>query len=324
MNQLKIFAGSANRPLAEAIAKYLKKPLGKATWTPFPDGESFVKINEDVRGRDIFIIQPTCAPQNDNLMELLLFIDAAHRASAERITAVIPYYGYARQDRKDEGRVPISAKLVANMLEAAGADRILTVHLHAYQVQGFFDIPVDHMLPEPVFAAFYRKMAIKNLTVVSPDVGNVKTARNYSQILGGALAIIDKERFSGTEVRAGNLIGTVEGRNVLIVDDMITSGGTIAKAAHLLRERGARDIYVAATHAVMCENAVARLSESPVKLVTVTDTIPLCEEARRLKIIKQLSLAGLLGEAIRRIHRHESVSQLFLRKKQPTQGLQKE
>jgi ribose-phosphate pyrophosphokinase len=315
VNQLKIFAGSANRPLAEAIAKYLKQPLGKATLKPFSDGESFVKINEDVRGRDIFIIQPTCAPQNDNLMELLLFIDAAHRASAERITAVIPYYGYARQDRKDEGRVPISAKLVANMLEAAGADRVLTVHLHAHQVQGFFDIPVDHMLAEPVFAAFYRKMAIRNLTVVSPDVGNVKTARNYSQILGGGLAIIDKERFSGTEVRAGNLIGTVEGRNVLIVDDMITSGGTIAKAAHLLRQRGARDIYVAATHAVMCENAVARLSESPVKLVTVTDTIPLCAEARRLKIIKQLSLAGLLGEAIRRIHRHESVSQLFLRKK---------
>ncbi|MCX5670622.1 MAG: ribose-phosphate pyrophosphokinase [Planctomycetota bacterium] len=315
MNQLKIFAGSANRPLAKAIAKYLRKPLGKATWTPFPDGESFVKINEDVRGRDIFIIQPTCAPHNDNLMELLLFIDAAHRASADRITAVIPYYGYARQDRKDEGRVPISAKLVANMLEAAGADRILTVHLHAYQIQGFFDIPVDHLLPEPVFAAFYRKMAIKDLTVVSPDVGNVKTARNYARILGGELAIIDKERFSGTEVRAGNLIGTVDGRNVLIVDDMITSGGTIAKAAHLLKERGARDIYVAATHAVMCENAVARLRDAPVKLVTVTDTIPFCNEARQLRMFKALSLAGLLGEAIRRIHRHESVSRLFLRRR---------
>jgi ribose-phosphate pyrophosphokinase len=315
MNQLKIFAGSANRPLAKAIAKYLRKPLGKATWTPFPDGESFVKINEDVRGRDIFIIQPTCAPHNDNLMELLLFIDAAHRASANRITAVIPYYGYARQDRKDEGRVPISAKLVANMLEAAGADRILTVHLHAYQVQGFFDIPVDHLLPEPVFAAFYRKLAIKDLTVVSPDVGNVKTARNYAQILGGELAIIDKERFSGTEVRAGNLIGTVDGRNVLIVDDMITSGGTIAKAAHLLKERGARDIYVAATHAVMCENAAARLRDAPVKLVTVTDTIPFCNEARQLRMFKALSLAGLLGEAIRRIHRHESVSRLFLRRR---------
>jgi len=315
MNQLKIFAGSANRPLAKAIAKYLRKPLGKATWTPFPDGESFVKINEDVRGRDIFIIQPTCAPHNDNLMELLLFIDAAHRASANRITAVIPYYGYARQDRKDEGRVPISAKLVANMLEAAGADRILTVHLHAYQIQGFFDIPVDHLLPEPVFAAFYRKLAIKDLTVVSPDVGNVKTARNYAQILGGELAIIDKERFSGTEVRAGNLIGTVDGRNVLIVDDMIASGGTIAKAAHLLKERGARDIYVAATHAVMCENAAARLRDAPVKLVTVTDTIPFCNEARPLRMFKALSLAGLLGEAIRRIHRHESVSRLFLRRR---------
>jgi len=315
MNPLKIFSGSANRPLAEAIAKHLKTPLGKATLTPFPDGETFVKINEDVRGRDIFIIQPTCAPQNDNLMELLLFIDAAHRASAERITAVIPYYGYARQDRKDEGRVPISAKLVANMLEAAGADRVLTVHLHAHQVQGFFDIPVDHMLPEPVFVAFYRNLDLQDLTLVSPDVGSVKTARAYARLLGGDLAIIDKERVSGTEVVAGNLIGTVEGRNVLIVDDMITSGGTIAKAAHLLKERGARDIYVAATHPVLCENAVERLREAPLKLITVTDTIPLSPEAQRLKILKPLSLSGLLGEAIRRIHRHESVSELFLRKK---------
>jgi ribose-phosphate pyrophosphokinase len=314
MNELKVFSGSANRPLAEAIARFLHKPLGNALFKPFPDGESFVKINEDVRGRDIFIIQPTCGPQNDNLMELLLFIDAAHRASAARITAVIPYYGYARQDRKDEGRVPISAKLVANMLEAAGADRVLTVHLHAYQVQGFFDIPVDHMLPDPVFANFYRRLGIADLTVVSPDVGNVKAARNYAALLGGELAIIDKERFTGTEVRAGNLIGSVDGRNALLVDDMITSGGTIAKAAHLLKQRGARDIYVAATHAVLCENAIERLCEAPIRLITVTDTIPLSPQARRFRRLKQLSLAPLLGKAINRIHRHKSVSQLFPRK----------
>jgi len=314
MNHLKVFSGSANRPLAEAIAETLDQPLGTASFTHFPDGESFVKINEDVRGRDIFIIQPTCAPQNENLMELLLFIDAAHRASAERITAVIPYYGYARQDRKDEGRVPISAKLVANMLQAAGADRVLTVHLHAHQVQGFFDIPVDHLLPEPVFAKHFRSLKMSNLTVVSPDVGNVKTARVYAELLGGDLAIIDKERISGTEVRAGAVIGNVKGRNVLMVDDMISSGGTIAKAAAILSEHGAKSVYVAATHAVFCGNAVERLSDPAITGVVVTDTIPQQPEAARMKNLKVLSLAELLGKAIQRIHRHESVSQLFLRK----------
>jgi len=314
MDQLKVFSGSANRPLAEAIAKRLHKPLGQVALTRFPDGETFVKINEDIRGRDIFIIQPTCAPQNENLMELLLFIDAAHRASAERITAVIPYYGYARQDRKDEGRIPISAKLVANMLQVAGADRVLTVHLHAYQIQGFFDIPVDHLLSEPVFTDHYRKMHLKNLTVVSPDVGNVKTARLYAELLDGDLAIIDKERTSGTDVRAGALIGSVEDRNVLMVDDMITSGGTITKAATLLKERGARDIYVAATHPVLCGDAIPRIVAAPIKAITVTDTIPLSPEARKVRKIQQLSLAGLLAEAIKRIHLHESISQLFPRK----------
>ena len=314
MDQLKIFSGSANRPLAEAIARYLKKPLGEVLLTRFPDGESFVKINEDVRGRDIFVIQPTCSPQNDNLMELLLFIDAAHRASADRITAVIPYYGYARQDRKDEGRVPISAKLVADMLQAAGVDRVVTVHLHAHQVQGFLNIPVDHLLPEPVFVKHFSTMHLPNLTVVSPDVGNVKTARRYAEHLNGDLAIIDKERVSGTEVRAGAVIGNVKGRTVLMVDDMITSAGTITKAAALLETVGAGDIYVAATHAVMCENAVTRICEAPIKSVVVTDTIPLCPEARKLRNLTQLSLAPLLGEAIKRIHLHQSVSELFLRK----------
>jgi ribose-phosphate pyrophosphokinase len=314
MEQLKVFSGSANRPLAEAVARYLKKPLGEVMLTRFPDGESFVKITEDVRGRDIFVIQPTCSPQNDNLMELLLFIDAAHRASADRITAVIPYYGYARQDRKDEGRVPISAKLVAGMLQTAGVDRVVTVHLHAHQVQGFFDIPVDHLLPEPVFVKHFRNMHLENLTVVSPDVGNVKTARRYAEFLNGDLAIIDKERISGTEVRAGAVIGNVEGRTVLMVDDMITSGGTITKAATLLKAVGAMDIYVAATHAVMCENAVIRISESPIKSVVVTDTIQLSGSARSLKNLTQLSLAPLLGEAIKRIHLHQSISELFLRK----------
>ncbi|MBM4019500.1 MAG: ribose-phosphate pyrophosphokinase [Planctomycetes bacterium] len=314
MNLLKIFSGSANRPLAEAVAKYLKKPLGQVTLTRFPDGELFVKITEDVRGRDIFIVQPTCAPQNDNLMELLLFIDAAHRASADRITAVIPYYGYARQDRKDEGRTPISAKLVANMLEAAGADRVLTVHLHAHQVQGFFDIPVDHLLPDRVFTRHFRAMRLENLTVVSPDVGNVKTARNYAELLGGDLAIIDKERVSGLDVRAGSLIGTVRGCDVLMVDDMITSGATITRAAALLKQEGARDVHVAATHPVLCGGAVRRLRGAPIKSVTVTDTIPLSDEARKLGNLRQLGLARLLGEAIRRIHLHQSVSKLFLPK----------
>jgi len=312
MNDLKVFSGTANRPLAAAIARVLGKRLGDATITKFPDGESFVKINEDVRGRDIFIVQPTSTPQNDNLVELLLFIDAAHRASAERVTAVIPYYGYARQDRKDEGRVPISAKLVANLLQTAGADRILTVHLHAYQVQGFFDIPVDHLLAEPVFVNYFRKLRLKDLAVVSPDVGNVKTARTYAALLGGDLAIIDKERISGTDVRAGALIGSVEGRNVLMVDDMITSGSTITQAAGLLKARGARDIYVAATHAVLCDDALQRVQSAPIRAIVVTDTIPLSAPARRLKILRQLSLANLLGETIRRIHLHQSVSKLFL------------
>ena len=314
MNALKIFSGTANRPLAEAIAAHLDTTLGDVTITRFPDDEMLVKINEDVRGRDIFIIQPTCRPQNDNLMELLLCIDAACRASAERITAVIPYYGYARQDRKDEGRVPISAKLVANMLEAAGASRVLTVHLHAHQIQGFFDIPVDHLLPEPVFTEYYRGLDLKDLTVVSPDVGNVKMARVYAEHLDGDLAIIDKERVGGGEVRAAALIGTVDGRNVLMVDDMITSGGTIRQAVNLVKARGARDIYVAATHPVLCGDAVRRLKESPIKEVTVTDTIPLAPEAAALENLKQLSLAPLLGKAIKRIHKHESVSELFLPK----------
>ena len=314
MNELKIFSGTANRPLAEAIAAHLDTTLGDVTITRFPDDEMLVKINEDVRGRDIFIVQPTCRPQNDNLMELLLCIDAACRASAERITAVIPYYGYARQDRKDEGRVPISAKLVANMLEAAGASRVLTVHLHAHQIQGFFDIPVDHLLPEPVFTEYYRGLALKDLTVVSPDVGNVKMARVYAEHLDGDLAIIDKERVGGSEVRAAALIGTVDGRNVLMVDDMITSGGTIRQAVTLVKARGARDIYVAATHPVLCGDAVRRLKESPIKEVAVADTIPLAPEAAALENLKQLSLAPLLGKAIKRIHEHESVSELFFPK----------
>ncbi len=318
MDQLKIFSGSANRPLAEAIAKYLKKPVGKAALTLFPDGEFFLKINEDVRGRDIFIVQSTCSPQNDNLMELLLFIDAAHRSSAERVTAVMPYYGYARQDRKDEGRVPISAKLVANLLQTAGADRVLAVDLHAYQIQGFFDIPLDHLLAEPVIVQHYRDMGIENLAVVSPDVGNVKIARVYAGMLGGELAIIDKERLSGHDVRAGALIGNVEGRNVLMVDDMITTGSTVAEAAVLLKERGARDIYVAATHPVFCKGSVERLRQAPIRAVTVTDSIPLSAEARKLQGIEVLSLAPLLGEAIKRIHLHQSVSELFLPHKEAT------
>ncbi len=311
MDKLKIFSGSANRPLAEAIAEGLDLTVGEAQLTHFPDGESFVKINEDVRGHDIFIVQSTSRPQNDHLMELLLFVDAAHRASAKRITAVIPYYGYARQDRKDEGRVPISAKLVANLLQTAGADRVLAVDLHAYQVQGFFDIPVDHLLAEPVFADHFQQVDIQNLVVVSPDVGNVKMARVYAEILGGGLAIIDKQRLSGRKVRAGALIGNVEGRNVLMIDDMITSGSTVCEAAALLKDRGVGTIDVAATHPVLCPGSVERLAKAPIDRITVSDTIPLDSDADALENLQILSLAGLLGEAIKRIHHDQSVSQLF-------------
>jgi len=307
-----IFSGNANRDLALSICSHLSQPLGAASVERFPDGELNVKMNDDVRGADVFIVQPTCPPVNEYLMELLLLIDCARRASAARVTVVIPYYGYARKDRKDEGRVPISAKLVANILTTAGAHRLLTVDLHATQIQGFFDIPVDHLFAAPVFIDYYRKKNLRDLCVVSPDVGGVKTARAYAKRLGADLAIVDKRRISPEEAEMGYVIGDVKGKTVLIVDDMITTGGTLVGAARLLEESGARDIHVAATHPVLCGKAVENLTQSRIREVTVTDSIPLGNKVELCPKIKVLSLAGLLAEAIRRIHLNQSVSSLFI------------
>ena len=249
MANLRLFAGRSNRPLADKISEYLGIDLGNVRIEPFPDGELMIKLEEDVRGKDVFIIQSTCSPVNRSMMELLIFIDCARRASAERITAVIPYFGYARQDRKDEGRTPITAKLVANLIATAGADRVLTMDLHAAQIQGFFDIPVDNLLAEPVLSHHFINENIENLVLVSPDVGNVKRARVYAGRMNGELAIIDKRRVSGHEVEVGHVIGNVEGRTVLMVDDMISTAGTICQAAKLCKENGAERILVGTTHA---------------------------------------------------------------------------
>ena len=309
-----LFTGRSNTALAQSIADYLGMPLAHARISEFPDGELLVKLEEDIRGKDVFIVQSTSTPVNEMLMELLIFIDCAMRASANRVTAVIPYYGYARQDRKDEGRVPITAKLTANLIEAAGAHRILVMDLHANQIQGFFDIPVDNLLAEPVLSKHYAAKNIENLVVVSPDVGNVKRAKVYAKRLNGELAIIDKERISGESVKTGHLIGSVQGKTVLMVDDMISTAGTIAGSAKLCRELGAKEILVGATHAVLCGKAIERLSTAPIDELVVTDTIDIPQEKRdALPHLKILSVAALMGEAIHRIHHNESVSSLFLR-----------
>lgn len=308
MPNLKLFSGRANPALAKDIGDYLGMALGEVTISPFPDGELRIRLEEDVRGRDIFLIQPTCEPVNESLMELLVFIDCARRASAERITAVIPYFGYARQDRKAEGRVPITAKLVANLITKSGVGRVLTIDLHAAQIQGFFDIPVDELWAAPVFIEHFEKSPIENLTVVSPDVGGIKMARAYSKKLGGELSIVDKRRVSGEETNAYHLIGDVVGSNVLIVDDMIATGGSIADAARIVKEKGAKDVYICATHAVFTSGAVEKLEAAPAKEVLVTDTIPRRDTSPK---IRSLSVASLLGEAIRRIHEDRSVSSLF-------------
>ena len=313
MDNLKLFSGRANPLLAQRISDYLGIPLGEAKTQPFPDGELRIKMEEDVRGRDVFLLQPTCAPVNDSLIELLIFIDCARRASAERITAVMPYFGYARQDRKDEGRVPITAKLVANLIATAGADRVLTLDLHAAQIQGFFDIPVDNLLAEPVLSRYFGEREFGDLALVSPDVGNAKCARMYAERLGGQIAIIDKSRISGSEVTVDRIIGDVEGKTVLMMDDMISTAGTVCSAARLCKKRGAASIYVGATHAVLCGPAVERLADAPIDEVVVTDTIPVGpEKTEALAKLKVLSVAALLGEAIHRIHNDESVSSLFL------------
>lgn len=313
MNGLKVFAGSGGLALAARIARYLDIPLGRATVGAYPDGETLIKLEDDVRGRDCFIVQSTSPPVNDNLMELLIFIDCLRRASARRITAVVPYFGYARQDRKTEGRTPITAKLVANMVTKAGADRVLTMDLHADQIQGFFDIPLDHLMAEPVITRHFMEKKLEDFVTVSPDVGNMKTSNTYASRLGGDFAVIDKRRTTGDAVEIVDLIGSVEGRHVLIFDDMITTASTVCGAAKFLRERGARSITVSATHPIFAPPAVDRILESGIDELCVTDTVPLSQDAQdRLQNITILSVAELMGEAIRRIHRNESVSALFL------------
>ena len=306
-----VFSGSSNPDLAQAICTYLNLELGKVEITCFPDGEKHIGLNSDVRGRDVFVIQSTCTPVDQNLMELLIFLDCLRRASAARVTAVIPYFGYARQDRKDAGRVPITAKLIANLITSAGADRVLSIDLHANQLQGFFDIPVDHLTAEPVMVRYLKQKKIKDMTVVAPDVGNMKTASRYATALGAELAIIHKRRLTGKEVSCEEIIGDVADRNIVMVDDMISTAGTICGAAKMVRERGAKKIVVGATHGVFAGPAVERLSEAPIDEIFVTDTIPVNKAARQMKNLKILSAASLLGEAVRRIHSNESLSSMF-------------
>lgn len=311
MDNLKIFSGSSNAALAGAVCKYLGISPGSAEIDRFPDGEKFIRVEDDVRGRDCFIMQSTCKPVDEHLVELLIYLDCLRRASASRVTAVIPYFGYARQDRKDEGRVPITAKLVANLITAAGASRVLAIDLHAQQLQGFFDIPVDHLTGELVLSKYFRDKKISKLTVVSPDVGNMKIASSYASHLGGELAIVHKRRMSGSEVEAREIIGEVAGRNILMCDDIIATAGTVCSAAKLAKERGAEKIYVGATHGVLTGQALEQLSQAPIDEVVVTDTIPQNKETKKLGNIRVLTVSAMLGEAIKRIHKNESVSSLF-------------
>jgi ribose-phosphate pyrophosphokinase len=311
-DQLKLFTGRANPELAQRICNYLQIPLGNGRTELFPDGELIVKVDEDVRGRDCYVVQPTSHPINAHLMELFIWIDCLRRASAARVTAVIPYFGYARQDRKDEGRTPITAKLVANLLERSGADRVVTVDLHAAQVQGFFDIPVDHLSASPVLTKWFKSLKLANRVFVSPDVGNVKRAQVYANMLGGEISIIDKRRKSGSQTEAKHIIGDVEGKNVLMVDDMITTAGTMTNAVKMVKDHGAKDVYLAATHGVFAPPALERLTDCPFTKLAVTDTIRLDDRLAPIKDrVEVLSVAGLLGEAIHRIHHNASVSAMF-------------
>lgn len=307
--RLKIFSGNSNRPLAEAICKSIGVPLGAATVTSFPDGESFVKINENIRGADVYLIQSTCPPTNHHLMELLIMIDAARRASAARITAVIPFYGYARQDRKDQPRVPITAKLVANLLTAAGANRILTMDLHSQQIQGFFDIPVDHLYASPVFLNHIQNsLPRERLVVCSPDVGGMKMAAAYADTLGSGLGLVAKKRKSATTVEAISVVGDVKDCDVLLVDDITETAGTLVAAAKMLRESGARSVRAAVSHCILNEVAYKRLAEGHIDELFTTDSVPLDVKGLPITI---LSVADLLGQAIVRINCNESVTGLF-------------
>jgi ribose-phosphate pyrophosphokinase len=311
MSNLKVFAGGANLPLANEICAYLGVPLGKVKLNRFSDGEVNFQILENVRGTDVFIVQPTSPPVNENLMELLIMIDAFKRASAQRITTVIPYYGYARQDRKDRPRVPLSSKLVGDLLSAAGSQRLLTMDLHAGQIQGFFNIPVDHLFANSIFLDHISKMEVENLMVISPDAGGVERARAYAKRLGASLAIIDKRRVSENEAEVMHIVGDVKDRNVIIVDDMIDTAGTLIRATEALAREGALRLFTAATHAVLSGPAVQRIDDSDFENVLVTNTILLPEEKRNSKI-KVVSVAPLLGEAIKSIHEETSVSKLFI------------
>ena len=310
--QLKIFSGRANQGLTSDICDFLNLPVGKVRLLTFPDGEFHCKI-EDVRGRDVFIVLPTCPPVNDNLMELLIMIDTCLRASADRITAVIPYFGYARQDRKDEGRVPITAKLVANMIVKAGADRVLTMDLHAAQIQGFFDVPVDHLYAGSVLNHHFESMNIppEDLVIVSPDEGSIKRAVGHAKRIGGELAIIDKRRLSAEKVVQENIIGSsLDGKVAVMFDDMISTAGSICGAAELVKKKGAKEIHVASTHGVFAGEAIKRLREAPIDSIVITDSVPITAD-RMLPNMKVLSVAPMLGRAISRIHQHESISEMF-------------
>ena len=310
---LVLLSGRAHPTLARSIAEYLGLPLGAVSLGNFPDGEISCQLNENIRGKDVFLIQPTGPSVNDNLMELLIMIDACVRASAERITAVIPYFGYARQDRKDAGRVPITAKLVANLITKAGATRVLTMDLHAAQIQGFFDVPVDHLYATPTLDDYFKSLQIPRdqLVIISPDEGSIKRSLQHVEHLGGQLAIVDKRRSNAFETRQENLIGgSIEGKIALLFDDMISTAGSIVGAVKVAKAFGAREVYVSATHAVLCGNAVQKLLESPIKEIVVTNSLPI-PNAHLLPNLKIVSVAPLLGEAIRRIHRNESISRLF-------------
>lgn len=310
MQKIEIFSGNANLPLAQEICHELGKKLGGMLVTRFSEGEIRVKIDDNVRGKDVFVIQPTCPPPNENLMELLIIIDALKRASAGRITAVIPYYGYARQDRKDQPRVPISAKLVANLLTVAGADRILTMDLHAGQIQGFFDIPLDHLFAVNVFVDYIEGLKLKDLVVVSPDVGGIKTARSYAKRLGAALAIVDKRRISPEKAEAMNILGEVENKNAVLVDDLIATGGSLLEAAAALKKAGVKKIYAAVVHGVLTGDSIKNIESSILEELIITNTIPLADSKKSPKV-RVLSVAPVLAEAIKRIHREESISCLF-------------
>jgi ribose-phosphate pyrophosphokinase len=306
---VKIFSGTSNQPLALAICKSIGIELGKCTVSAFPDGETFVKIEENVRGEDVFLVQSTSPPTNHHLMEMFIMIDALRRASASRITAVLPFYGYARQDRKDQPRVPITAKLVANLIVAAGANRVLTMDLHAQQIQGFFDIPVDHLYAAPVMYEYLRSKKLKNFVVVSPDVGGIKMAHAYSQVLGAGLAIVAKRRKSATEVESMTVIGEIKGKCVLMVDDLTETAGTLTTAGALLKAKGAREIIACVSHAILNDLGISRLRKSVVDELITTDTV--LRPAIAGVNVTTLSVAGLLGEAIKRIHNNSSVTSLF-------------